>query len=97
MEKVVKVSDAKGKLCIKVKGRELALFNIKGKFYCIDNLCTHASGPLCEGKLKGFNVVCPWHDSEFDVRDGKVKAQPARENIKNYKITVKENYVWVDI
>ena len=51
-------------------GRELALFNVAGKFYCLDNECPHAGGPLGEGMLDRDAVMCPWHGWYFDVTTG---------------------------
>ncbi len=87
MEKVAKAADLKDKLCASAKGKELALFKVKDNNYCTDNECAHLGGPLCKGKLEGFIVKCPWHGSEFDVRDGAVKGGPAKTAIKSYKTT----------
>lgn len=43
----------------------------------IDAVCSHAGGPLDEGSFEGCFVQCPWHDSVFDLRDGRVKHGPA--------------------
>ena len=53
-----------------VNNREIALFNIDGKYFAIHNLCPHEGGPLGQGHVKGFVVACPWHDLAFDVRNG---------------------------
>jgi len=53
---------------VMVNNREIALFNIEGTYFAIHNLCPHEGGPLCEGRVKGFVVACPWHDLAFDVR-----------------------------
>ena len=71
-----------------VDGDDVAVYNIAGKFYATDNYCTHADGPLNEGYLDGYSVVCPWHDSCFDVRDGSVLRGPAREPVKAYRVVV---------
>ena len=97
MEKVAKLSKLKEKMCISVKGKELALFKIEDKIYCIDNICPHAGGPLCGGELEGKIVVCPWHSSKFDVTNGKVKSPPAKQNVRSYKVTVKEEDIFVEI
>ncbi|MCX5727652.1 MAG: Rieske 2Fe-2S domain-containing protein, partial [Nitrospirae bacterium] len=55
---------------VMVNNREIALFNIEGTYFAIHNLCPHEGGPLCEGRVKGFVVACPWHDLAFDVRNG---------------------------
>jgi nitrite reductase (NADH) small subunit len=57
---------------IHVGGRAIALFNINGAFYALDNVCTHRGGPLGEGKVDGTVVTCPWHGNRFDVTTGQV-------------------------
>src|ERR1700733_4257398 len=51
-------------------GKKIALFNVGGKFYAIDNECKHRKGPLGEGTLDGATVICPWHGWEYDVTTG---------------------------
>ena len=46
---------------VEVRGIRIALFNVDGTFYAVDNTCPHAGGPLGEGKLNGGIVECPWH------------------------------------
>lgn len=93
---VDEVSLGKAK-CVKVEGKELALFNINGKFYCIDNTCTHTGGPLCEGEIKENVVICPWHGSNFDIFTGKVLSPPAEKNVDTYAVTIKEKDILIDI
>ncbi|HKC20205.1 MAG TPA: Rieske 2Fe-2S domain-containing protein, partial [Candidatus Dormibacteraeota bacterium] len=50
---------------------------VNGKLNAVANTCSHAGGPLNEGKLEGSIVTCPWHGSRFCVRDGAVKGGPA--------------------
>lgn len=58
-------------------GIPVLVVRIDGKLSAIANTCTHAGGPLNEGKLDGSIVTCPWHGSRFCVRDGHVKGGPA--------------------
>jgi 3-phenylpropionate/trans-cinnamate dioxygenase ferredoxin component len=69
-----------------VRGKEIALFNIGGTFFAIDNACTHEEGPLAEGEIEGHEVACPWHGARFDVRTGKVLCAPAYEDLQRYKV-----------
>jgi len=46
---------------VEAGGRTLALFNVDGTFYAIDNTCLHRGGPLGEGDLDDTIVTCPWH------------------------------------
>jgi nitrite reductase (NADH) small subunit len=55
---------------IETGGKQIALFNVEGTFYAIDNTCKHRGGPLGEGELDGTTVVCPWHGWEYDVTSG---------------------------
>lgn len=57
---------------VQVGGRAIALFNIDGTFYALDNVCTHRGGPLGEGKVDGTVVTCPWHGNQFDLTTGQV-------------------------
>ncbi|HET9096661.1 MAG TPA: Rieske 2Fe-2S domain-containing protein [Candidatus Baltobacteraceae bacterium] len=51
---------------------EVAVFNIDGAFYAIENACPHQGGPLADGWLEGPLVTCPWHGWCFDLRSGKM-------------------------
>jgi nitrite reductase (NADH) small subunit len=53
-----------------VRGREIAVFNIKGRFYAVDNLCPHQGGPLVAGEVKEEVVTCPWHKWQFHLPTG---------------------------
>jgi nitrite reductase/ring-hydroxylating ferredoxin subunit len=76
--KVAEVSDLKPGECKTVLAgdRELALANVAGKFYCLDNVCPHQGGPLGEGMLDGRTLTCPWHGWRFDVTSGKSPVIP---------------------
>ncbi|MBV9440011.1 MAG: nitrite reductase small subunit NirD [Candidatus Eremiobacteraeota bacterium] len=50
--------------------REVALFNVAGTFYALDNTCPHQGGPLAEGWFDDECVTCPWHGWTFRLRDG---------------------------
>ncbi|HLY12223.1 MAG TPA: regulatory iron-sulfur-containing complex subunit RicT [Planctomycetota bacterium] len=51
-------------------GSKVAVFNVDGVFHVLSNDCGHQGGPLGEGKLEGFSVICPWHQWKFDVTTG---------------------------
>ena len=57
--------------------REVAVCRAEGQLYAFENLCTHDDGPLDQGKLDGFEIVCPRHLARFDVRTGAVRRGPA--------------------
>ena len=62
------------------EGTELFVVKIDDQIYAMGNTCTHAGGPLNEGKWVGAErceIQCPWHGSVFNAKDGSVKAGPA--------------------
>ena len=73
---------------VQVDGESICLANVDGKFYAINNICTHEGGPLADGILEGFEVECPWHQSHFDIRTGEVKRSPASEPEPTYEVKV---------
>ncbi len=60
-----------------IEGYYIAVFNVGGAYYAIEDVCTHDNGPLAEGELDGFEIECPRHGARFDIRSGKVLAMPA--------------------
>lgn len=94
-----KVSDApEGELAVfEVAGREVAVANVAGTLYAIDNTCTHLNCPLAEGDLDGTTVTCPCHGSEFDVTTGEVANPPALEPVASYPLRVDGDEIQVEI
>jgi nitrite reductase/ring-hydroxylating ferredoxin subunit len=62
---------------VEAGGRAVALFNVDGRFYALDNACPHRGGPLGEGDLAGAVVSCPWHAWRWDVTTGANASNPA--------------------
>lgn len=83
--------------CVQAKGCSIALFNIGGACYAVDDACTHVGGPLSSGEVEGTVVTCPWHGAQFDVTSGKVLSPPAAEDIKSYQVQVQGDDVKVEI
>ena len=73
---------------VQIDGEDVCIANVDGKYYAIGNVCTHEGGPLADGALEGYEVECPWHQSKFDVRTGKVTSPPASESEPTYEIRV---------
>lgn len=76
--------------------RSLAVSNVDGTLYAIDNLCTHDGGPLGEGRLRNGRVICPRHGAAFDARTGRVLSLPAVKSVAAYDVTVEGDAVYID-
>jgi nitrite reductase (NADH) small subunit len=59
-------------LLVEVNGRSVALFNVNGEIYALDNTCAHRGGPLCEGFIdpNDLTVQCPWHGWTYSLATG---------------------------
>lgn len=93
MGTLIKVAEKKdlpegSAIAVDVNGKRIAIFNIKGQYYAIDDTCTHAGGPLSEGDVQGTTVTCPWHGAVFDITNGGALGEPAPEGVKNYKVSL---------
>jgi 3-phenylpropionate/trans-cinnamate dioxygenase ferredoxin component len=86
-----------GVIGVEVEGKTLALVNLGGMIYALDDSCPHEAGPLSEGQIEGEEIVCPWHASHFDIKTGRVTMDPAMENIATYKVRVVDDAVEVEL
>lgn len=88
--KVASVDDVKpGQVrTFAVDGRHIALCNVEGTLFAIQDLCTHDGGPLGEGELSDHEIECPRHGGRFDVRTGEVTALPPMFPIKTFPVRV---------
>lgn len=81
---------------VQVGGKPVALANVGGKFYAIDNTCLHRGGPLGQGFLEGSVVTCPWHGWQFDVTSGKAVMNP-NAGVGCLRTEVQDGEVYVDL
>ena len=96
LAKTDEVAPGRGKM-VEVSGKKIALFNVEGSFYAIDDTCTHRGGPLSEGVLEGKQVTCPWHGAKFDVTTGAHLSRPAPSSVRGYKVQVIGDEVQVEV
>jgi 3-phenylpropionate/trans-cinnamate dioxygenase ferredoxin component len=82
---------------VAVNGRKLAVFNVEGSYYAIDETCTHRGAPLSEGECVGTQVYCPWHGACFDLTTGSPLSPPAKQGVATYKVQVVGNEIQVDV
>lgn len=78
-----------------VDGKAIALANVGGKFYAINNTCLHRGGPIGQGPLDGNVVTCPWHGWQYDVTNGRVNQNPA-VGVDCYPLEVRGEDIFVD-
>jgi nitrite reductase/ring-hydroxylating ferredoxin subunit/uncharacterized membrane protein len=69
-----------------VGGRRVVLARTEAGYVACDDRCTHRGGSLADGVLARGVICCPWHGSQFDARTGEVKAGPAEQPIRTYRV-----------
>lgn len=85
------------RLFLEIGDNPVVIFNIGGYFYAIGDVCTHDEGPLGDGDLEGYEIVCPRHGARFDVRTGDAKKLPAVTSAPTYPIKVVERKIQIGI
>jgi 3-phenylpropionate/trans-cinnamate dioxygenase ferredoxin subunit len=96
--KIAKVADIDDgqRLLIEVDDVIVAVFNVGGRFYCIEDVCTHDGGPVAEGEMDGFEIECPRHGALFDIRDGSALTMPAVVPVPTYQVKVEGDDIYVE-
>jgi len=85
------------RLFVEIDGKPIVVFCIAGKYYAIGDVCSHDAGPLGDGLLDDYHVVCPRHGAEFDVRNGKAMTMPAVVDIPAYPVKVQDGDLFIGI
>jgi 3-phenylpropionate/trans-cinnamate dioxygenase ferredoxin subunit len=85
------------RLFIEIDGKPIVILNITGRYYAIADVCSHDDGPVGEGNLEGFEIICPRHGARFDVRTGKVLALPAFVDIDAYPVRLVGDQIEIGI
>ena len=97
LEKAAALKEINPSKHVSIRGKELALFKVDGKIYCVSNICTHVGGPLSDGDINKTIVTCPWHFAQFDITTGKLISGPAMKDVKSYAVKIDGDDVYVDI
>jgi len=76
---------------------QIAVFNLDGACFAIEDVCTHDGGELASGKMDGDQIICPRHGARFCVRNGKALTAPAYEDVETFPVRIENDMVQVDI
>jgi nitrite reductase/ring-hydroxylating ferredoxin subunit len=78
-----------------LNGQELALYNVEGQFYAIENFCPHKGAPLADGRLCGTAVECDWHGWRFDLVTGQCLTN--RSTVETYEVMIEDGWIKIRI
>ena len=85
------------RLVVEIGRQWVAIFNVDGTYYAIEDICPHDDGPLADGELNGCVIECPRHGATFDVTTGKVLSPPALVDVPTYEVRVQGDEIQVAV
>ena len=80
---------------VTVKGTEIVVANVEGRFCAFGNSCPHEEAPLVDGEIDGDAVVCPWHFTRFNVHTGEAIEGVTDEPIPVYEVRLDGDHVQI--
>lgn len=75
----------------------IALFNVGGAYYALEDFCPHKGAPLATGLVGGKTVSCEWHGATFDLETGATVAGPGGRGVQSYKVRVVDDDIEVEV
>ena len=97
---IAKLDDLPPGTCTSIETEEqgIALFNLDGQIYALDNTCPHAGGPLGEGIIEGEHITCPWHGWKFHIPTGVCQKNPTPSlNVVSYDVQVVDDIIQISL
>lgn len=80
---------------VDVDGSQLVVFNLDGKYYAIEDVCTHDGGQLTGGEIEGDQIICPRHGARFCIRTGAALTAPAYEPTATFPVRIENGVIQV--
>ncbi|MEK1834364.1 MAG: Rieske 2Fe-2S domain-containing protein [Pseudomonas sp.] len=91
-----KLPQAGGRALFEFDGKSLALFNVEGDLFAIDDSCPHQGASLCGGRLEGGVIQCCAHGLRFDLRSGYL-LNSTQLKVANYPVEIIDGQVFIVI
>ena len=85
------------RLVVEIDGMPIVILNLSGEYYAIADVCSHDDGPVGEGAIEGYEIICPRHGARFDLRTGKVIALPAFVDIPAFPVRIVDNHIEIGL
>ncbi len=85
------------RIVVEIGRKWIAVFNVDGKYYAIQDICPHDDASIAEGELEGCVIECPRHGATFDIATGKVLSAPALVDIRAFEVRVEAGAIQVAV
>jgi NADPH-dependent 2,4-dienoyl-CoA reductase/sulfur reductase-like enzyme/nitrite reductase/ring-hydroxylating ferredoxin subunit len=80
-----------------ISRKRILLCRVNGRVFAVSSRCTHQSGDLSLGFLNGYNLVCPMHGAEFDIRSGNLVNPPGFHPLSSYQTTEDSGKIYISL
>lgn len=80
---------------VDVDGAQVAVFNLDGRYYAIEDVCTHDGGQLTGGSIEGAEIICPRHGARFCIKTGAALTAPAYEATATFPVRIENGVIEV--
>ena len=80
---------------VQIEGTPIAVFNLNGRYYAIEDLCSHEAETLSDGEVAGEEIICPRHGAHFSILTGEALSPPAYEPVATFPVQVEGGMVRV--
>jgi 3-phenylpropionate/trans-cinnamate dioxygenase ferredoxin subunit len=80
---------------VDVDGAQVAVFNLDGRYYAIEDVCTHDGGQLTGGSIEGAEIICPRHGARFCIKTGAALTAPAYEATATFPVRLENGVIEV--
>lgn len=80
-----------------VNGTAVVICRFRDEYFALENLCSHAQATFDDGRLRGYQLICPLHGGTFDIRDGCATGKPARNPIRAFPLRIVEGVIEVAV
>jgi 3-phenylpropionate/trans-cinnamate dioxygenase ferredoxin component len=80
---------------VQIEGTAIAVFNLNGRYYAIEDQCSHEAETLSDGEVAGEEIICPRHGAHFSISTGAALSPPAYEPVATFPVRVEGGMVMV--
>lgn len=84
-------------IAVEIQGKRIAVFNVGGKLFALDDMCSHKGAPLADGIVSNDSVTCTWHGATFALANGAVLGGPTGAAVASYPVRLNGDDVEIEL
>jgi 3-phenylpropionate/trans-cinnamate dioxygenase ferredoxin subunit len=80
---------------VAVGGTMVAIARSGGRYFAVEDVCTHDGAELVGGAIEGTEIMCPRHGARFCLLTGAALSPPAYEPVRVFATKIEAGRLWV--